>query len=639
MQQPREVGFVKLHARSDSSTARMDQFEIRLGDSTGELDNPVCHSPNQNANTVTWVNWAVCKGVGRYLFLLWYPTTDTLVDVCEVEIFAPITLSDVAPPFRWYHAKNWQTGSRTLKDIGSSAQDTVSQSRVGWAKAAGNAARQPVDYIYGDTSSSLTWDTFTVPTEFTICSVTRWTSADTARQRRILNGGNRNWLHGHYQDPGTGFPAAVGGAFYSRPQGNWNSYNEGGLGPRTKTDWWVQCGKNAGPDTATSLLGAGTNFITYGRFNGDHNLGLGDVTLQINAGQTMPGQESDWALHQVVIWDYHLSEAQFVAASDILHIGLEECGCTILDAAFCTAPGYFFNTTACDCSCTQCPAGTYLNATRGCEACPANTSSPPGSPNITHCGCPYNFEGSGSLCTACPPGKFKGNIGDGACSDIDECATSASLTVSPDNPAGFPAWSNVPAALDGLTSTSLWQTQPNTDRFDCADIAYMIFDVGEVVKFTSVTYYMFSNRQYCSQRVEVSMTGAFAGEETRVFGCGDYADCGIVPSTGRVVTFSVPGQYMRVGSSRDGGTGIHMLEVVPTYTPLHSCASAGECVNTDGSFNCIPISCPNNTVSPRTVTDISDCECAVGYTGPGGTACSACEAGTFKAVNGSAQCT
>jgi hypothetical protein len=62
LEQQKDVGFVKLFMRSDASTSRGDQFEIRLGNAVGELANPVCHSANQNANTATFVNWAQCKG-------------------------------------------------------------------------------------------------------------------------------------------------------------------------------------------------------------------------------------------------------------------------------------------------------------------------------------------------------------------------------------------------------------------------------------------------------------------------------------------------------------------------------------------------------------------------------------------------
>eukprot|EP00961_Rhodomonas_salina_P189431 2555537-Rhodomonas_salina.1 len=172
MEQEREVGFVKLFLRSDALTSRADQFEIRLGNAVGELANPICHSRNQDANTLTYRNWAQCKGSGRYLYVVWYPT-DTQVDVCEVEIYAPYALEDIAgTPFRRYHASDWEGTSEKLLDSSGHGADTVSSAKVEAGKGEGDGAREAVDYVYGTHLSHLSWDAGTVPPTFTMCSVT-----------------------------------------------------------------------------------------------------------------------------------------------------------------------------------------------------------------------------------------------------------------------------------------------------------------------------------------------------------------------------------------------------------------------------------------------------------------------------------
>ena len=45
---------------------------------------------------------------------------------------------------------------------------------------------------------------------------------------------------------------------------------------------------------------------------------------------------------------------------------------------------------------------------------------------------------------------------------------------------------------------------------------------------------------------------------------------------------------------------------------------------------------PNRTSAPRS-GDLNDCKCAMGYTGAGGSACSACEHRTFKNWTGPGQ--
>jgi len=49
--------------------------------------------------------------------------------------------------------------------------------------------------------------------------------------------------------------------------------------------------------------------------------------------------------------------------------------------------------------------------------------------------------------------------------------------------------------------------------------------------------------------------------------------------------------------------------------------------------------CPTHSYSHDGSTNVADCACNLGYTGPHGGACEACAVGTYKEVNGSAACT
>ena len=49
-------------------------------------------------------------------------------------------------------------------------------------------------------------------------------------------------------------------------------------------------------------------------------------------------------------------------------------------------------------------------------------------------------------------------------------------------------------------------------------------------------------------------------------------------------------------------------------------------------------SCPAHAQSPAGSSSVMDCVCAPGYSGPDGEACVACDAGTYKEVNGSSAC-
>eukprot|EP00961_Rhodomonas_salina_P234521 3169523-Rhodomonas_salina.1 len=166
MEEVKQVGFVKLHSRGDSQAERMDQFEIRVGNASVWDGNPVCHSANQDTNVVTYTNWAVCNGLGRYVFVVFYPQSIN-ADICELEVYPPHTLQDFAPPLRRYRAGDWDAASGTLVDSGTLQQDSVTSVGVAKASGRGNGAREVIDYVYGSTASTLVWADDTIPDNFT----------------------------------------------------------------------------------------------------------------------------------------------------------------------------------------------------------------------------------------------------------------------------------------------------------------------------------------------------------------------------------------------------------------------------------------------------------------------------------------
>jgi len=68
-----------------------------------------------------------------------------------------------------------------------------------------------------------------------------------------------------------------------------------------------------------------------------------------------------------------------------------------------------------------------------------------------------------------------------------------------------------------------------------------------------------------------------------------------------------------------------------------SACEAGEYKATMGVGNCTV--CPSHTSSAEGSDEVADCVCLAGYSGPSdGVPCSACEAGTYKAVPGAGEC-
>ena len=106
----------------------------------------------------------------------------------------------------------------------------MSGSGLAELRSAGHGATSEVLALSGTTSSVIAFGAV-IQSEFTLCSVTRYTGG---AKRRILQGGRSNWLHGHsWSDAGV--------AFY---EGWKTSESQGSVSPNT--DWVVMCGTNAG---------------------------------------------------------------------------------------------------------------------------------------------------------------------------------------------------------------------------------------------------------------------------------------------------------------------------------------------------------------------------------------------------------
>ena len=125
-----------------------------------------------------------------------------------------------------------------------------------------------------------------------------------------------------------------------------------------------------------------------------------------------------------------------------------------------------------------------------------------------------------------------------------------------------------------------WQSMPHYGRY-CMDPAWVQVDLGSTLRVGAVTvwHYYFDVRQYCAQKIAVSTTGAFTGEETWILDEGE--EFGPVEqSEGRTISaHGVAGRYVRhysAGNTLNWGT--HFMEVAVTAAALDS----------DGATRCIP---------------------------------------------------
>ena len=257
-----------------------------------------------------------------------------------------------------------------------------------------NGARRPVSFVGGNTGTRLQWGAGSIPSVFTICSVTRYSGS---AKGRILNAhgnaaGSLNWLHGHY----------AGNAGVN----HYNAWNHGSdnFPLAANTDWVVMCASNL---NKISSIGVMVNGIIKSNARG----GQGNCALGINHNEA-----SDWQFSKVYVWNTHLSDEELTLASLSLYSALFTVTtasgvCLPCQANSQSQPG----ASVCGCNagytaqngwlCRACAANTFKAGVGFdvCTLCPANSASPAGSVTGTSCRCNVGFFGlDGGVCGICP---------------------------------------------------------------------------------------------------------------------------------------------------------------------------------------------------------------------------------------------
>ena len=152
------------------------------------------------------------------------------------------------------------------------------------ATASGDGAANAVTFISGTTATKLLWPESSIPSTFTVCSVTRWTGGT---RRRILNcqyspSQYVDWLHGHHN-------LKRGVAYYNGVSFLTARANHGVL-----DDWLVMCGTNAEATVPGNIILDQDEIGTNDGGNGGYRLSIGYY------------ETSDWALQSLLIWNYSL---------------------------------------------------------------------------------------------------------------------------------------------------------------------------------------------------------------------------------------------------------------------------------------------------------------------------------------------
>ena len=135
-------------------------------------------------------------------------------------------------------------------------------------------------------------------------------------------------------------------------------------------------------------------------------------------------------------------------------------------------------------------------------------------------------------------------------------------------------WSHL---VNGLIESSEWTQTPSGVAASCSDQLYVTVDLETTVMISSVSiwHYYGDQRRYCGQKVAVSATGEFRGEETVVYNTGLSYGPPETP-TGHVIDMTaIPGRFIRHWCSRSTASlDVHFAKLSVHAYPISDWVSA-----------------------------------------------------------------
>jgi hypothetical protein len=203
-------------------------------------------------------------------------------------MFTFASLLNSKPPWGIYAAESYS--NNTLYELRGNGRNATC-SGVTLTNGNGYGATANIPYIYGTTTSKVTWPNGSIPSIFTVCSITRYTG--TANNKRILNGTSGNWLHGHWSN--------YSGVCY------YEAWKTSSVNGPNNTNWVITCGKNNGNNP--------NNVLVNGSAKGTASGGTGGQTSMTINNSTAVNEPSDWAFSHVFIWDQTLTDDELKIVS------------------------------------------------------------------------------------------------------------------------------------------------------------------------------------------------------------------------------------------------------------------------------------------------------------------------------------
>lgn len=193
------------------------------------------------------------------------------------------------PPWAQYNASSYNSSTKTLTDLTGNGRNATASTNVTVGSGSGNGASASISYLSGTASDYLIFPAGSIPANFTICEITRYT---TATKNRILQSTNSAWLIGFYNG---GTTCYFGSGF--------NATNV-----TATNNWSLCCANNSNSYPGCVLI----DNVARGQNAGSS----GNLQLCINYPGT--AETSPWSFNQCIIWNQILTNAELAIVSQAM---------------------------------------------------------------------------------------------------------------------------------------------------------------------------------------------------------------------------------------------------------------------------------------------------------------------------------
>jgi len=209
-------------------------------------------------------------------------------------------------PWAGYYASNYDSKNNILPnfiDVNDRTKDikTTNISNVKLDKAS------PIPFLFGDKDSYIIFPENSISSNFTICSISKYTSKNPNNNKKILRSidNKTQFYHGHFNNK-------IGVIEYDNYE-----FSKGiAITPENSADSWISvCAKNSKPPNNVYINNNNLSFTTIDNSYFSINRNANILTINYNKDMTTT-DNSEWALSYILIWDSHLTDEEIKSVSN-----------------------------------------------------------------------------------------------------------------------------------------------------------------------------------------------------------------------------------------------------------------------------------------------------------------------------------